>query len=109
MDQSIDPEMVIDELPLPTLFKLSDLLDIPDGRGRPYWKELIAVLPGKMYSDIQINKFSMAGLRLNGDSSAYTLLLDLGKRHNKTVKQLASYLDKLHYEAALLLIKAPGT
>eukprot|EP00057_Strongylocentrotus_purpuratus_P027011 XP_011681485.1 PREDICTED: hemicentin-1 [Strongylocentrotus purpuratus] len=106
MHANIDPETVITKLPFKVMDELSGLLDIPDGSGRPYWKALIAVLPGDMYTDIQINRFSMEGLSLRGGGSSYSLLRDLGQRYCKTVKQLAAYLDRLHYEAALLLIKA---
>ncbi|XP_071507440.1 mucosa-associated lymphoid tissue lymphoma translocation protein 1-like [Diadema antillarum] len=107
MHPSLNPDLIITDLPYKILDQLAGLLDIPDGTNKPYWKALIAVIPGNIYTDVQINRFSMDGLRLNGGSSALSLLRDLGNRHNKTVKQLASYLNKLHYEQALKLIKSP--
>ncbi|XP_071482159.1 uncharacterized protein [Diadema antillarum] len=107
MHPSLNPDIIITDLPYKILDQLAGLLDIPDGTNKPYWKALIAVIPGNIYTDVQINRFSMDGLRLNGGSSALSLLRDLGNRHNKTVKQLASYLNKLHYEQALKLIKSP--
>ncbi|XP_035668198.1 mucosa-associated lymphoid tissue lymphoma translocation protein 1-like [Branchiostoma floridae] len=99
--QPIDPSINICDIKPYSVFKdLCNLLDRPPCS----WRNLLDVIPDKMYKKHEIEqKFGMATLQ-SGGSPSKLLLQDLGRR-GKTVRQLISYLEKLQHERALMLLK----
>ncbi|XP_072038185.1 mucosa-associated lymphoid tissue lymphoma translocation protein 1-like isoform X2 [Amphiura filiformis] len=101
MAQNLDPNTAIYELPYVILHELSRLLDGTSTQTN--WRGLIAAIPEQIYDDITIEHFSLE-IQRYGKSPSMALLRDLGNR-GRTVKQLISYLDKMHHERALMKIK----